>query len=49
MEGSGSTQAHGNADVVTALVTMTLNPEYEQEFLDFAAYFVKVDSAATLH
>jgi quinol monooxygenase YgiN len=41
MEGSGSTNAHGNADVVTALVTMTLNPEYEQEFLDFAAYFAE--------
>jgi quinol monooxygenase YgiN len=41
MEGSGSINAHGNADVVTQLVTMTLNPEYEQEFLDFAAYFVK--------
>ncbi len=39
MAESGSTNAHGNADVVTALVTMTLNPEHEQEFLDFAASF----------
>jgi quinol monooxygenase YgiN len=39
MAESGSTNAHGNADVVTALVTMTLNPAYEQEFLDFAAAF----------
>ena len=36
-----SKNAHGNADVVTQLVTMTLNPEYEQEFLDFAAYFAE--------
>ena len=41
MAESGSKNAHGNADVVTQLVTMTLNPEYEQEFLDFAAYFAE--------
>ena len=40
MAESGSTGDHGNAEVVTQIVTMTLNPEYEQEFLDFAAYFV---------
>ena len=33
MAESGSTHAHGNADVVTQIITMTLNPEYEQEFL----------------
>ena len=41
MAESGSTHAHGNADVVTQIITMTLNPEYEQEFLDFAAYFAE--------
>jgi quinol monooxygenase YgiN len=41
MAESRSTNAHGNADVVIQLVTMTVKPEYEQEFLDFAAYFVE--------
>jgi quinol monooxygenase YgiN len=41
MAESGSKNSHGSADVVTQLVTMTLNPEYEQEFLDFAAYFAE--------
>ena len=39
MAESQSTNAHGNADVVIQLVTMTVKPEYEQEFLDFAASF----------
>ena len=38
---SESANAHGNEDVVTLLVTMTVKPEYEQEFLDFAAYFAE--------
>lgn len=41
MAESRAANAHGSSDVVTQVVTMALKPEYEQEFLDFAAYFVE--------
>lgn len=33
--------AHGNSEVVTLIVEMTVKPEYEQEFLDYVASFVE--------
>lgn len=36
-----SADPHGNPDVVTLLVTMAVKPEYEQEFLDFAAHLTE--------
>jgi quinol monooxygenase YgiN len=34
-----TTHQHGNASVITQIVTMTLKPEHEQEFLETAAKY----------
>ncbi len=36
-----TSSVHGDSSVVTLLITMSIHPESEQEFLDFAAALVR--------